>query len=35
MAQANQSDGMLICDISLWEIALLLQKGRLQVEADP
>jgi PIN domain nuclease of toxin-antitoxin system len=35
MAQANQSDGMLICDISVWEIALLLQKGRLQVEADP
>jgi len=35
IAQANQSDGLLICDISLWEIAMLLQKGRLQVETDP
>ena len=35
IAQANQSDGMIICDISVWEIAMLLQKGRLRVEADP
>jgi PIN domain nuclease of toxin-antitoxin system len=35
IAQANQSDGMLICDISLWEIAVLLQKGRLRVDTDP
>lgn len=35
IAQANQSDGLLICDISLWEIAMLLQKGRLQVNTDP
>ncbi len=35
IAQANQSDGVIICDISVWEIALLLQKGRLQVQTDP
>jgi len=35
IAQANQGDGMIICDISLWEIAMLLQKGRLRVDADP
>ena len=35
IAQANQSEGMIICDISLWEIAMLLQKGRLRVDADP
>ncbi len=32
IAQANQGDGMIICDISLWEIAMLLQKGRLRVD---
>jgi PIN domain nuclease of toxin-antitoxin system len=26
---------MIICDMSVWEIAMLLQKGHLQVEADP
>lgn len=35
IAQANQSDGVIICDISVWEIAMLLQKGRLQVQTDP
>ena len=35
IAQANQSEGMIICDISLWEIAMLLQKGRLRLDADP
>lgn len=35
ITQANQSDGMIICDISLWEIAMLLQKGRLRVDTDP
>ena len=35
IAQANQSDGMIICDISLWKIAMLLQKGRLRVDTDP
>ena len=34
IAQANQNDGLIICDISLWEIARLLQKGRVQVETD-
>jgi PIN domain nuclease of toxin-antitoxin system len=35
IAQANHSDGMIICDISVWEIAMLLQKGRLRVDIDP
>ncbi len=35
IAQANQSDGIIICDISVWEIAMLLQKGRVQVKTDP
>lgn len=35
IAQANQSDGLIVCDISVWEIAMLLQKGRLQVQTDP
>lgn len=34
IARANQADGLIICDISLWEIAMLLQKGRLQVDID-
>ena len=34
IAQANQEDGIIICDISLWEIAMLLEKGRVQVEVD-
>jgi PIN domain nuclease of toxin-antitoxin system len=28
---ANQTDGIIICDISLWEIAMLMQKNRLEV----
>ena len=35
IAQANEEDGLIICDISLWEIAMLLEKGRVQVDADP
>ncbi len=35
IAQANQTDGYLLCDISLWEIAMLMQTGRLQVDIDP
>lgn len=31
IAAANQTDGILVADISLWEIAMLLQKGRIQV----
>lgn len=34
ITQANQEDGVMICDISLWEIAMLLQKGRVQVATD-
>jgi PIN domain nuclease of toxin-antitoxin system len=34
LAKANQEDGLLVCDISLWEIAMLLQKGRVQVDLD-
>ncbi|MCB0163659.1 MAG: type II toxin-antitoxin system VapC family toxin [Anaerolineae bacterium] len=34
IVQANESDGLIICDISLWEIARLLQKGRVQVNVD-
>jgi PIN domain nuclease of toxin-antitoxin system len=35
LAQANQGDGFLISDISLWEIAMLIQKGRIKVNTDP
>ena len=35
ISQANQGDGILVCDISLWEIAMLLQKGRVQVATTP
>jgi PIN domain nuclease of toxin-antitoxin system len=34
IVQANASDGMLVCDISLWEIAMLIHKGRVQVDID-
>jgi len=34
IAQANQQDGILIADISLWEIAMLVQKGRVQIATD-
>lgn len=30
--RANKKDGIIICDISLWEIAMLIQKGRLEIE---
>ncbi|MGH7494126.1 MAG: type II toxin-antitoxin system VapC family toxin [bacterium] len=33
IAQANQEDGILFCDISLWEIAMLIQKRRVWVDA--
>lgn len=31
--RANHQDGIIFCDISLWEIAMLMRKGRVQVEA--
>jgi PIN domain nuclease of toxin-antitoxin system len=34
LSQANQGDGLLISDISLWEIAMLVQKGRVKVNTD-
>ncbi len=34
MAAANQDGGIAVADISLWEIAMLLQKGRVQVATD-
>lgn len=34
LANANQSDGIIVADISLWEIAMLIQKGRIQVATD-
>jgi PIN domain nuclease of toxin-antitoxin system len=33
IAQANQEDGMLFCDISLWEIAMLIQRKRVEVDS--
>lgn len=34
LAAANQGDGLLLADICLWEIAMLVQKGRIQVGID-
>ena len=34
IAAGNQGAGIIVCDISLWEIAMLMKKGRIQVEAD-
>jgi PIN domain nuclease of toxin-antitoxin system len=34
IAAANQADGIIVADISLWEIAMLIQKGRVQVQID-
>ena len=34
LVEANAGNGLLICDISLWEIAMLVEKGRVQVDAD-
>ena len=30
--EANQQDGIIFCEISLWEIAMLMRKGRLSVD---
>jgi PIN domain nuclease of toxin-antitoxin system len=30
--QANESDGIVFCDISLWEIAMLMEKKRLVID---
>jgi len=34
LAQANQQGGILVSDISLWEMAMLIHKGRVQVAID-
>ncbi|MFQ6614225.1 MAG: type II toxin-antitoxin system VapC family toxin [Fidelibacterota bacterium] len=30
--RANESDGLIFCDISLWEISMLITKKRLEIE---
>jgi len=32
--QANRNDGIVFCEISLWEIAMLIQKKRIIIETD-
>ncbi len=32
--EANKQDGIIFCEISLWEIAMLIKKGRLTVDAS-
>ncbi len=32
ISAANNSDGIIFCDISLWEIAMLMHKGRLSID---
>jgi len=32
IVQANEEDGIIFCEISLWEIAMLVQKGRISIE---
>jgi PIN domain nuclease of toxin-antitoxin system len=31
---ANETDGIIFCEISLWEIAMLLQKKRLEIDVS-
>jgi PIN domain nuclease of toxin-antitoxin system len=31
LSQANENDGILLCEISLWEIAMLVKKGRISL----
>ncbi|HEY85341.1 MAG TPA: type II toxin-antitoxin system VapC family toxin [Chloroflexi bacterium] len=33
ITRANKGDGIIFCEISLWEIAMLVQKKRLQTDA--
>jgi PIN domain nuclease of toxin-antitoxin system len=32
--KANDSDGIIFCDITLWEISMLISKNRLEIEAS-
>ena len=34
ISKANNSDGIIICDISLWEIAMLVKKGRIEINTS-
>jgi len=32
LERANQTDGIIFCDISLWEIAMLIKKKRIEID---
>jgi len=34
ISAANNSDGIIFCEISLWEIAMLMHKGRLSIDME-
>lgn len=34
IAEANETEAMVFCEISLWEIAMLMQKGRLHIDTS-
>lgn len=34
ISTANNSDGIIFCEISLWEIAMLMHKGRLSIDIE-
>jgi PIN domain nuclease of toxin-antitoxin system len=34
ISEANNSDGIIFCEISLWEIAMLMYKGRLSLDIE-
>ncbi|MDF1593984.1 MAG: type II toxin-antitoxin system VapC family toxin [Desulfobacterales bacterium] len=34
ISAANNSDGIIFCEISLWEIAMLMHKGRLRIDIE-
>jgi PIN domain nuclease of toxin-antitoxin system len=34
LTKANENDGILLCEISLWEIAMLVKKGRISLGAS-
>ena len=31
---ANETDGIIFCEISLWEIAMLIQKKRIEIDVS-
>jgi PIN domain nuclease of toxin-antitoxin system len=34
ISSANRKEGIIFCEISLWEIAMLMQKKRIRVDSD-